>query len=53
MPVMSCTENNKPGYKFGRSGRCYTYAPGNEEARKRARRRATQQGRAIKWSQRH
>jgi len=47
MPVKTCQEGGKPGYKFGDSGKCYTYTPGNEESRKRAKEKAARQGRAI------
>lgn len=49
MPIMSCRSNGKPGYKYGESGHCYTYTPGNEQSRKQARSRAAKQGRAIEW----
>lgn len=47
MPVKNCRENGKPGFKWGNSGKCYTYTPGNEQSRKRARDKAVRQGRAI------
>jgi hypothetical protein len=47
MPVMSCTENDKPGYKYGEGGRCYTYSPDDEDSRKEAKRKAIIQGAAI------
>jgi uncharacterized protein with gpF-like domain len=40
---MQCQFNGQPGYKFGKSGKCYT-GPG-------ARKKAAQQGQAIKASQ--
>jgi len=43
MPLMRCRKNGVLGWKFGRSGTCYT-GPGAEEAAKR-------QGRAIKVNQ--
>jgi hypothetical protein len=45
MPVMACTSEGKPGYKYGDSGKCYTYS--SEEERKEAKRRAYLQGAAI------
>jgi hypothetical protein len=36
-----------PGYKYGQSGFCYTYTPGNESARKKAKQKAHIQGAAI------
>lgn len=50
MPVMSCQENGKPGFKWGKSGKCYTYS--NERSRKLAITKAQKQGRAIKSQQR-
>lgn len=47
MPVQSCTEKGKPGYRWGNSGFCYTYSSGNEAARKKAKQRAYLQGAAI------
>lgn len=43
MPVMRCTQNGKPGYKYGKEGKCYTGAG--------AESRASKQGHAIKASQ--
>ena len=43
MPVQRCQKNNKPGYKFGKTGTCYT-GPS-------AKAKAERQGRAIKASQ--
>jgi hypothetical protein len=45
MPVMACTSESKPGYKYGDSGKCYTYS--SEEERKEAKRKAYLQGAAI------
>lgn len=44
MPVRKCAENGKPGYRYGKSGKCYTYTPGNEASRKRAKQKAIIQG---------
>lgn len=51
MPIQSCQENGKPGFKFGTSGKCYTYTPGNEDSRTAAQRKALAQAQAIKVSQ--
>jgi hypothetical protein len=48
MPVQRCTEEGKPGYRWGKSGKCYTYSPRNEAARKRAKQKAYLQAAAIK-----
>lgn len=47
MPVQTCQANNKPGFKFGPSGKCFTYSSNSETGRERARARAEAQGRAI------
>lgn len=51
MPVKPCKKDNKPGYKWGDEGKCYTYSPKSEESRKRARDQARKQGQAIKANQ--
>jgi hypothetical protein len=50
MPVKRCQSNGKPGFKWGDSGKCYTYTPGNTQSRVRARQRAEKQGRAVSIS---
>lgn len=50
MPVRSCQSSGKPGYKWGNAGKCYTYPPGNESARKKAKQKAHIQGYAIEKS---
>jgi len=47
MPVMSCNENNRPGYKYGASGKCYTYNSGDKKGAARAKLNAYKQGMAI------
>ena len=51
MPVMSCRIDDKPGYKYGEEGHCYTYTAGDERSRKAAKRKAMAQGAAIEASQ--
>jgi len=51
MPVQSCNKDGKPGYKFGKSGTCYTYTSGNKTSRDRAYSKAVKQGQAIKAQQ--
>lgn len=50
MPIQRGTANGKPGYKYGDSGKVYTYKPGDEASRERAREKAASQGRAIEMS---
>ena len=50
---MDCNENGKPGYKYGESGRCYTYEKDNEDSRKEAKRKAVVQGVAIESGKPH
>ena len=47
MPVEECTENGKPGFKWGSRGKCYTYNPNKKGAAARARVKAELQGRAA------
>lgn len=47
MPLKIATKDGKPGFKWGDSGKVFTYTPGNKESRKRARNKALAQGRAI------
>lgn len=48
MPIQSCRQDNKPGFKFGESGKCYTYEPNNQSQRTFARQMAERQERAIR-----
>jgi hypothetical protein len=47
MPVERCWSNGKPGFRWGKEGKCYTYTPNNADSRWRAKDKAAQQGRAI------
>lgn len=47
MPLQTCTLDDKPGYRWGDAGKCYTYEPGNEASRKAAKKKAIRQGVAI------
>ena len=47
MPVKSCQLNDKPGYKWGDQGKCYTYNPNNEGSKNNAKKKAILQGVAI------
>ena len=51
MPVQECTENGRPGYRWGALGRCYPYDPADEASRSQARAQAEEQGRAIQAAQ--
>ena len=50
MPVKRCQKDNKPGYKWGDKGKCYTYKKGNKKEEEIAKEKAKRQGRAIKAS---
>lgn len=50
MPRKACTRDGRPGYKWGDSGYCYTYTPGDEASRNRAIARCMRQARAIEAS---
>jgi hypothetical protein len=47
MPVMECSHNGLPGWKYGESGYCYTYKPGSEEGSNKAKQKAVLQGIAM------
>ena len=48
MPINSCSNNGKPGYKWGEQGMCYTYAEGNDQSMKQAKNKARLQGIAAR-----
>lgn len=48
MPVEVCTLEGAPGYRYGSSGKCYTYTSGDSASRQEARERAELQGRAAR-----
>ena len=50
MPVLVCKVGNKPGFKYGASGKCYTYEAGSTSGRSTAKRKAVLQGAAIAQS---
>lgn len=47
MPVNPCSENGKPGFKWGDAGKCYLYTANNESSKKEAKKKAIAQGLAI------
>lgn len=47
MPVNNCSDNGKPGYKWGDGGKCYTYNPSSESSKVSAKKKALAQGIAI------
>ena len=49
MPITSCREDGKPGFRAGSSGKCFTYS--DESSRSRALNKAKKQLAAIKASQ--
>jgi hypothetical protein len=51
-PVTRCTSGGQPGFKWGQSGKCYTYTPSDSASRRRARRKARLQGIAVEASRR-
>jgi len=50
MPVQRCQSDGKPGYKWGKQGKCYTYTPGDKLGRQDAMEKAKRQGRAARAS---
>jgi len=47
MPVTSCTENGKSGWRWGTKGKCYVYPTGDEDASNKAKQKAYLQGAAA------
>jgi len=47
MPIKRCIKGNRPGFKYGNEGTCYTYTPGDAKSRRQARQKAIQQALAI------
>ncbi len=47
MPVKRCQLDNKPGYKWGDSGKCYTYDTNNKASETVAKKKAVDQGIAV------
>jgi len=48
MPIQSCSNEGKPGYKWGEQGSCYTYTAGDESSIKEAKKKAQIQGIAAR-----
>ena len=48
MPVERVTVGGRPGYRWGKSGKVYLYAPGSTTSRARAYALATRQGQAAR-----
>ncbi len=51
MPVQRCTKNERPGWRYGSSGACYTYTPGDKNGSNRAKQKAFLQKAAVEASQ--
>jgi hypothetical protein len=51
MPVKRTTSGGKPAYKWGDSGKPFTYEAGNAQSRGQAKAAAERQGRAIRANQ--
>ncbi len=47
MPLQICTLDGKDGWKFGESGKCYTYEKGDEVGERYAKKNAIAQGKAM------
>lgn len=44
MPLKKCSSGGKPGFKWGDTGKCYTYTAGDDASRKAAKVKAIKQG---------
>lgn len=49
MPLMTCTENGRQGYRWGTEGACYTH-DGTERGKAIAKKKAIKQAVAINMS---
>jgi hypothetical protein len=47
MPIQRTTKDGKPGYRYGDTGKVYTYTPSNTASRLAAKKKAIKQGLAI------
>lgn len=47
MPLQRCESEGRPGWKWGESGKCYTFTSGDEESETQARRKALAQAAAM------
>ena len=47
MPITKCTQDGKPGLKWGDQGHCYTYTPNDAPSMARAKKKVIQQAIAI------
>lgn len=47
MPVKRVQKDGKPGYRYGTTGKVYTYTPGNKASRAAALQKAVNQALAI------
>ena len=47
MPVKACSEDGKSGWKWGDTGKCYTYTAGDDSASGKAKQKAYLQGAAV------
>lgn len=47
MPLLDCQQDGKPGYKFGATGTCYTFPPGDDTAKAAAKKQAIKQALAV------
>jgi hypothetical protein len=47
VPLQTCRQDGKPGFKWGNAGACYTYDPGDDAAKGKAKQQAIKQGVAI------
>jgi hypothetical protein len=51
MPLQRCEQDGRPGWKWGATGACFTYAPGSLSAENIARKNAMAQAVAISFAQ--
>ena len=50
MPIERTTKGGQPGYRWGKTGKVYTYTAGDAASRERAKKKAAAQGAAARAS---
>jgi hypothetical protein len=49
VPLQRVTQGGKPGWRYGKHGKVYTYTEGSSSSERMAKRRAIKQGLAIQY----
>ena len=52
MPITSCNSDGKPGFSWGKTSKCWTYTPGDEASKNKAKSNCIKQAIAIEGPER-